>query len=415
MYLLPEHQKNERFYLNLLISSYLLYTISIAIKMVYSAQMVEIGPYFGVDKSQLSIGLTIYYIVYAIAQVAFSFFIKKISIKNFIGVTVVLSGVSFALMGIITELWQAWLILALNGVLQIGIWGGCMSIFAKYMPDYTVSHVTKIMSTGMASGTALAYGFSALFTAVLSWKWTFIVFGILSIATVIYFVISEKQIEENVGQIKIKDLSNYSKESTPTSKPNGLTVFFLVFIISIISMVISVVYYGLTNWVPSLLKDVYGVPSSYSILITLLIPLGTFFGPFFANHLCDKNKNYFVVGIPLMIVATIGSILMVFFYDIHIIFAILSSLVILFFVRGFMNVLLAYIPLKIRNYIETGKLSLILNAVACVSAAATPYFSALIMENFGWSSFFVMITVAGAVTLAITIFSTIWANKKKIF
>ena len=416
MKLLAEHQKNKKYYLNLLISAYLLYTISIAIKMVYSAQMVEIGPYFGVDKTQLSLGLTIYYIVYAVAQILFSFVIKKVNIKNFIGVSVILSALSFGLMAVITDLWQAWLILGLNGVLQIGIWGGCMTIFGKYMPDYTIAQVTNIMSTGMASGTALAYGFSALFTAVLSWQWTFVLFAILSVATVVYFIISEKMVEKNVEPVMIK-LNFEKKEDNGQEKTkiSPITVILLVGFLALISMVISIVYYGLTNWFPNLLKDVYDMPSEYSILITFLVPIGVFFGPFFANSINVKFKNYFTGGIPLMIVAIVASIAMWLFYDINIIFAIVVTLIILFFIRGYMNILLSYIPLKIRNYFEPGKSSLILNASACVAAAITPFISASIIDNLGWGVFYLLILASAVLTLVITIVVIIWSNKKKIF
>lgn len=414
MKLLPEHQKNKKYYLNLLISAYLLYTVSIAIKMVYSAQMVEIGPYFGVDKTQLSIGLTIYYIVYAIAQIAFSFVIKKINIKNFVGITVILSALSFGLMAIITDLWQAWVILAVNGVFQIGIWGGCMKIFGKYMPDYTTTQVTNIMSTGMASGTALAYGFSALFTALLSWKWTFLLFSFLSIATVIYFMISTKMVEKNVQPV-VLNLNSNNLTNKEQSKANQITVILLVVFLCVVSMAVSIIYYGLTNWFPNLLKDVYAVPSEYSILITFLVPVGVFFGPFFANLLSQKYKNYFSVGIPLMIITIVASTLMWLFYNISIIFAIVITLIVLFFVRGYMNVLLAYIPLKIRNFIETGKISLIENACACISAAITPFISATIIDNLGWSAFYLIILICAVATLLLTVFVIHWSNKKKIF
>ena len=51
----------KKYFLLLVISSYLLYMLSTAIKMVYSAEIVEIAPYYGVDKSSVSLGLTIFY------------------------------------------------------------------------------------------------------------------------------------------------------------------------------------------------------------------------------------------------------------------------------------------------------------------------------------------------------------------
>lgn len=414
MNLLPEHQKNKKYYIHLLLSAYLLYVVSIALKLCYSAQMVEIGPYFGVEKSELSLGLTIYYLVYALAQVILSPFVKKINIKKFIGITVVLSGASFSLMTLITDIWQAWIILALNGVFQVAIWGGCMSVFGKYFPDYMMQTVSNVMSTGMAMGTFLAYGFSALFVAILSWQYTFLFFGILTFATVAYFYLSEKKIEKNVGEIVLKVNFNYEKKDNQKSG-NKMFVLLLMIFTCVFSFFVTIIYYALTNWVPSLLKEVHGVPSSYSILITLLLPVGIFFGPFLGNYLCQKNKNYFFVVTPLLIGAIFVMITLVFLYEVHLILAIVLPLTILFLIRAVMNVLLAYIPLKIRGAIETGKSSLILNAVACVSAAIVPFITAVIMDNLGWQAFFIFISIIGGISLILSLLGALWAHKRKFF
>ncbi|MBR2870934.1 MAG: MFS transporter [Clostridia bacterium] len=414
MNLLPEHRQNKKYYINLLISAYLLYVVSIAIKLCYSAQMVEIGPHFGVDKSRLSIGLTIYYLVYASAQLLLTAFVKKLNLKKFIGITVFLSGLTFSMMMFVNQIWQAWLILGVNGIFQVAIWGGCMSIFGKYFPDYLMRTVSNVMSTGMAIGTFLAYGVAAFFVAVLSWQWTFLFFGILTILTVIYFYVSEKKIEKNVGEVKINTKINYVNEKNkPQSK--GFIVFMLMCFIGVFSFIVTIVYYALTNWVPNFLKEVHGVPSSYSILITLLLPIGIFFGPFFSSYLCKKNNNYFAVLIPLLIGAVIVMGLMIFLYDYSLILGIIMPVLILFLIRAVMNVLLAFLPLKMRGIIETGKSSLILNALACISAAIVPFISAIIMESWGWGAFFIFITIIGVVSLVLSIIGAIWASKRKFF
>lgn len=414
MNLLPEHNKNKKHYLNLLISAYLLYVVSIAIKLCYSAQMVEIGPHFGVEKSTLSIGLTIYYIVYAVAQLLLTLFVKKLNLKKFIGITVLLSGVSFSLMMFVGEIWQVWLILGLNGIFQVAIWGGCMSIFGKYFPDYLMQTVSNVMSTGMAMGTFLSYGISALFVSILSWQWTFLFFGLLTILTVVYFYISEKRIEKNVGEIKINTNHNHFTSSNK-SQNKGLFIFLLMFFIGVFSFIVTIVYYALTNWVPNFLKEIHDVPSSYSILITLLLPVGIFFGPFVSNYFCKRFTNYFAVLIPFLVGSVIVMLLMIFLYDYSLILGIVMPVLILFLIRAVMNVLLAFLPLKMRDVIETGKSSLILNALACISAAIIPFITALVMESFGWQAFFIFITIIGGISLILSIIGAVWVHKRKFF
>ena len=145
------------------------------------------------------------------------------------------------------------------------------------------------------------------------------------------------------------------------------------------------------------------------------MPIGIFFGPFFSSYLCKKNNNYFAVLIPLLIGAVIVMGLMIFLYDYSLILGIIMPVLILFLVRGVMNVLLAFLPLKMRGIIETGKSSLILNALACISAAIVPFISAIIMESWGWGAFFIFITIIGVVSLVLSIIGAIWASKRKFF
>ena len=415
MKLLKEHKIYKKYYFNLIISAYLLYTFSIAIKMVYSAQIVEIGPYYGVDKAELSLGLTIYYLIYAVSQLLISGVVKKINLRYFIAITTILSGLTFGSIVFLSKLWQVWLVLGINGVLQIGIWGGTMSIFGKYLPDYMTTGVTQLMSSGMAVGTFLAYGFSALFTTILNWKYTFLFFGILTVLTAIYFFVAEKSIEANVGKVSInRSTVKVSIEKENRNKGNSF-VFVFLSLMGILSLLACTTYYSLTNWVPSLLKEVHNVPSSYSMLISLLIPVGVFFGPFFSTYLCQKNKNYFFVGIPMMLISGVCALTMVFVYDVHILVAIIIPLVILFVSRGYTNVLLSYVPLKMRNVVETGKSSLILNAFGSLSAAITPFLSATLMENYGWEMFFAFLSVICCLCIVLLLIGSIWQKKKNFF
>ena len=410
MKVLPEHAKYKEFYILLIISAYFLYLMSIAIKMIYSAQLVEIGPFFGVEKSDLSLGLTFYYVVYAVAQFVVSPFLKKINIKKFLAVTVFLSGISFGLIKFCSELWQIYIILSLNGIFQLGIYGGCMWAFSKYLPDYLSATVTNILSTGMALGTALAYGFSFLFVEFLTWKDTFLFFSVLTIISIIVFYIVLTKVEKNVPQVSTS-VSNNVKTKT-TNKNN---VFVLISLLCATSLLLCVSYYGLTNWFPSLLKEVFGVPSQYSILITLLVPLGVFFGPFLSSGMCKKFNNYFVVATIFSLIGLLLSIALVFLYDSSILIAIVVNILIMFFARGCINLVTSYIPLRIRGMFDTGSTCMLVNATACLSAAFTPLITAVIADNYGWKYLFVFICLASAVCFVATLLGVIWSKKKKIF
>ncbi|MBQ3596811.1 MAG: MFS transporter [Clostridia bacterium] len=410
MKVLPEHAKYKKFYILLIVSAYFMYLMSIAIKMIYSAQLVEIGPFFGVEKSKLSLGLTFYYVVYAVAQIVVSPFLKKINLKKFLAVTVFLSSISFGLVKFCTELWQIYIILSLNGIFQLGIYGGCMGVFSKYLPDYMSATVTNILSTGMAFGTALAYGFSFVFVEFFTWQDTFVFFAILSFVSIVFFYIVLSRVEKNVPEV-----STTLKRAVKTKTYKRANAFILISFLCAAALLSCVSYYGLTNWFPSLLKEVFGVPSQYSILITLLVPFGVFYGPFLSSGLCRKFNNYFVVASIFSLVGLLLSIALVFLYSSNIVIVIIINVLLMFFARGYINLISSYIPLRIRGMFDTGSACMVINAVACVSAAFTPLITAVIADNFGWKYLFIFIFFACLVWFITTLIGTIWADRNKVF
>ena len=69
-----------------------------------------------------------------------------------------------------------------------------------------------------------------------------------------------------------------------------------VFVISILVILISAVTNGfikdgVTTWVPSILKEEFGVPASLSIIVTLLLPVLSIFGASLVKILHKKQKS----------------------------------------------------------------------------------------------------------------------------
>ena len=139
--------KYSRNYKKLLIACYMFYLLSFAIKLVYTCQLQAIIDDFKTTKTQASLGLTIYYFVYAIAQVVLGIFILKINMRNFLLITSLMSAISFSMIGLTDNLTVVWVIFGLNGILQSGSVGGIMYIFAKYLPNETLSYANKVLAT----------------------------------------------------------------------------------------------------------------------------------------------------------------------------------------------------------------------------------------------------------------------------
>ena len=392
----------KKYFLLLVISSYLLYMLSTAIKMVYSAEIVEIAPYYGVDKSSVSLGLTIFYAAYAVAQLFISVLMKKFDMRKFIVGSSVFSALSFGGIFFMSDLWQIWIILGLNGMLQAGIWGGTMYFFGRYLPDDMLSRSSAVMSTAYAVGNAMAIGSSALFVEILNLKYTFLVTAVLFFLSAILFGAVIRKLEKNVKPKEQKVTEAITVKEISKNKLNVCVAYYCL-----LGFVISCAYFTVSNWFPNLLKEVYNLPSSYSILLSLLIPVGMLFGPFITNGIAEKTRKPALEGVVFTVITSVIFFICTFVYAVNIVLISALTLLSMLLVRGYCNLVYSYVPLKARGIMESGKFSLLINSFASISSAIMPYLSGLVLDNSGWEVYYYLCTGLSLFSLAILVFGVI--------
>ena len=105
-------------YKKLIIACLLMYIAEMCIKLPYTAQMVEMIDYFDTTRSNVALGLTIYYFAYGIGHLIISNFMDKINIRKFLVLNTVLTAISYGCISVTKELWQVCVLLGLNGFLQ---------------------------------------------------------------------------------------------------------------------------------------------------------------------------------------------------------------------------------------------------------------------------------------------------------
>ncbi len=387
--------KYKKQYMKLITAALIFYTFVIAIKLTYSAEMVEIINYYKSTKSAVALGLTIYYVVYSCVQVMLGLFIHKINIRKYLVVTTILSAISFSLIGIAGDLWQVWLIFGFNGIFQSASWGGINYILCNRLPNGLLPYANKIVITGFAIGNSLTYALSALCVEFLSWKIAFVIFGVLLICSLFYLMAKDRA----VAKANAKDDEIEEKIETVASHtyviPQGkkFNVKMHMMATSIIAFTSTCLMYGFCNWIPNILVEVHNFPVSLSILITLVVPLVDAPAKIISYNIYDKtNKIYFGGGLSGLII-TILLAIMILFYDLSLIFVLIMCVLLKFFTAIFVGTYCTYTLMKYKNYINVAKETLINNAFASLGAGLMPFIGALVMDASGWQSYFIFLTI----------------------
>lgn len=396
-----------------------LYASTICIKMVYSSEIVEIVKKYGETNARVGLGLTAYYITYCLTQLALVPLVKKINIGKLMLITLSISSVLYGIIPLSTNVYQLWILLAINGILQATSWGGCMYFLGKYLPPYMIGSACSIMSTGFIGGTILTYLVAPIFVEKGIWQWAFYLFAGIGIVAIIFFVIADRYIEKTISPYKSNAKDEPAKQETKSDEKqlsnNRRTLYFTLGLCSLLSLCVCVTYYTISNWFPTFLNNVFGVKASTAILVTTLLYIFSNIATTFAYMLCERWKKSFAnVSRAYGLLAMIPCAIMIFVFDVHVIPAVALGILAISLSRSVSSLICTYLPLKLNNLIDSATTALLLNAFASAGAAIGPAVSGALVDGGGWGNFYLFVLLMFAATALVVIIATHFYKKLKV-
>ena len=209
------------------------------------------------------------------------------------------------------------------------------------------------------------------------------------------------------------------KETEITNKiTKGKLSLTPVFVIGIIVILISAVTNGfikdgITTWVPSILKEEFGVSSSLSIIVTLLLPVLSIFGTSIVNTLHKKQKDENALN-GIFYFATIilvGFIILTLnLKSVPLTLALFGGIACL--MSAVNNVITSIVPLYSRDKIDSGLMAGLLNTFCYVGSTLATSLLGRIADTKGWNDVFVCILIFTVVSFVVC--SAFVLLKKKI-
>ncbi len=399
----------------LIFASVLVWVIMMGSKNVYTAEYIEIGRIFNVSKPQASLAMTFYFFTYGFMQILLFFILDKLNIKWYMLISVGLSGVVTVIISIAIDVWQLWWILAINGILQAGIWGMCTTVLNKFLPVSMKATANMFMNVGTAIAGIISYGSASLFVSFKRLDSPFTVLGIILFVSAVIFFIAVKNCENLNAKQPAESHSSVVKQLTPTpftlrSKPSKTAFFIITFALSFL---VHCVFYGTINWIPSLLQENFAMREETAILISVLAPLTTMIGPIIAIRHCERHVNFVSVCFVYFIIASAISLAYVFIFDLNLVLSLITIIVYLIIIQGAVTIVFSVVSYKLCDYINAGAHSGLMNAAGSFSAGIAPTAIGATIQFSGWQFSYLVIFI---LTFIITIFISailIYLNKHK--
>ena len=384
------------------------YTFAYVARLNYNASMVEILSQLGTTKEAAGTVSSFFFFAYGAGQLVNGLLSKKYNTKYSVTVALGASCVVNLAMTFcngIDEMKYLWF---LNGVFQSILWSSLIKTLSDNLADSKLPKAVMVMSTTVASGTFMAYGLAALFSYLnLSWTLIFYVASVLvGLVAVLWFV-------------GMSTIQKAKKETEITNKiKKGKLSLTPVFVIGIIVILISAVTNGfikdgITTWVPSILKEEFGVSSSLSIIVTLLLPVLSIFGTSIVNTLHKKQKDENALN-GIFYFATIilvGFIILTLnLKSVPLTLALFGGIACL--MSAVNNVITSIVPLYSRDKIDSGLMAGLLNTFCYVGSTLATSLLGRIADTKGWNDVFVCILIFTIVSFVVC--SAFVLLKKKI-
>ena len=388
---------------------WLAYTSAYVARLNYNASMVEILSQLGTTKEAAGTVSSFFFFAYGAGQLINGLLSKKYNTRFSVAIALAASciiNLSMTFCQGIDAMKYLWFF---NGVFQSILWSSLIKTLSDNLADNKLSKAVMVMSTTVASGTFAAYGLAALFSA-LSMKWTSIFYVSSVVVGVVAFVWFF-----GMGSIQ-KEKKTVTSETVSTKKKLAITpVFAFTVIVILISAVANgFIKDGITTWVPSILKEEFGVAPSLSIIITLILPVISISGASVVKVLHKKHKDENVLNGIFYFTAIVLAGLIILTLNLRSVpltlalFAATACIM-----AAINNVITSIVPLYSRDKIDSGLSAGLLNTFCYVGSTMSTSLLGKIADTKGWNDVFVCILIFTIVAFSACLLSVVINKKKK--
>ena len=376
---------------------WLVYTCSYIGKVNYSANINQVMAHYGVSHADAGMVSTFFFFAYGIGQVINGLFCKKYNIKYMVAGALVISGTLNLIVAIsdyfaiVKYLWLC------NGLALSVLWPTLIRFLSETVSRKEMPTASVTMGTTVAAGTLIIYGLSALYARI-DFKLSFYTAAVVLPAVAIVWLISCDRIRaqaiamtaEEEGETPVVSESQpQSKEEKKASQKLSGDLLVTVLLLAVFAVGVNLISDGLTTWVPSILKENYGLDDSLSIILTLALPLLTIFSNLFAVVLNKKIPD-FVSACTFLFACSGGLIALIigtFSLDLVVV-TIISFALVRALVGGANSTITSIFPLFMKGKVNSGLIAGVLNGCCYVGSTISSYGLGLIVDNFGWNAVF---------------------------
>lgn len=379
---------------------WLVYFTSYLGRLNYSSVMSSIIEERILTFSQAGTISMVYFFAYGIGQLCNGILGDKLKPQNMIFMGLISSGIANLLMGMVKVFPVMAVLWGINGYMQSMIWPPIIRIFAENYTDEKKRKYSVDIVSSMAVGTLMSYFLSACAMHFFSWHAAFyLAAGLLAVVAVIWiagYMKVENFRKKNSGyqtETRGRIDAVLPKEETVLRENQQKDSFLPLLLNSgLLAIVLPVMIHGVlkdgvTQWVPTYIYDCFDVTASFSVMVTMLLPLINLTGAYMARFAGKKNPEKEVrTSAYFFGIATAALTCLLVFGRFHVFLAVLLFAVITSSMMAVNTLYVNMIPLHFEKQGRVSTVSGFLNSAAYLGSALSTFTIGVMVEKAGWAA-----------------------------
>ena len=374
----------------LIMLCWLVYSCSYIGKINYSANIIRIQDYYSIaNKADVGLVSTLFFFAYGVGQFVNGVWCKKYNLKWVVFGSLITSGVINLVVPFLPTFEPIKYLWTLNGFLLAVLWPSLIRLLSETLTKKYMATASVIMGTTVAVGTFFVYGTSAAYALFTSFKASFYTAAIVLIGVAIVWILFISKLV-NMQQRDEESSDSVQKQGVGAITDQGKKpIYLMICLLAFYGIATNLIKDGLGTWVPSILKESYGLPDSLSIILTLALPIVCIFGNAFAVNV-HKKVSDFVYQCVLMFASSgvIIALVIVGFESGQWILSLVGFTVVSLLVSSCNSLITSIFPLFMKGKINSGLIAGVLNGFCYVGSTLSTYGLGLIADNYGWTAVF---------------------------
>lgn len=385
--------KNEN---KIIFICWLAYTAAYVGRLNFNASIVAIISDLGVTKSEAGLVSSFFFFAYGAGQLINGILSKRYNAKIMIFLSLICSSVFNLLMPLSNDISIMKYIWLGNGIVQSVLWSTLIKTLSDFVSDKKLPKAILAMSTTVAVGTFLAYGISSISVENGNWQTVFyIASAVVLISAFVWLFLFGPSVKPEISKVSDKS------EKVKTAR----VVLLALFLAAFAGIANGFIKDGINTWVPSVLYEEFNVSQSFSILLTLCLPLVSTLGAAIAKKVHEKIKSHAAMNLIFYFISALLCAGILLSLRIHSIVAIMLCFIgVACGMAMINNVITSMFALDYRNMLNAGFAAGLLNTFCYIGSTATSYTLGAVSQSFGWNAVFIIMLcvclVAGIVCCA---------------